>query len=256
MFRRELLYTILIFALLQLLTLVMPLPYFVAVSWIGLLLLLTWILISFITYSGKKVSRFSEVIIKMQLKARWYQYIFVPVIFYTAICGFIFFVNSVFLQQFVILLGCLCLFLLMVHVRSTYQKIYTVSRISRVVFDLVNIMLFYLVAMTLQVSGYISIYLIIGILSLLSVMILVSSLGIAHKLSNLGIFLSILGGITIAVVGYLTRDLNIYTFPFIATLTFYAILSFWHIRLSGVKKLDQYIPPLLFLIMAIILVMG
>lgn len=256
MFKRELLYTIILFVIFEILTLVMSIPYFLAVSWIGMLLLLTWVLISFVAYSGKKVSRFSEVIIKMQLKTRWYQYIFVPVVFYISLCGFIFFVSSAFLQQFIILLGCLCLFLLMLHIRSTYQKIYTVSRMSRVVFDLVNIMFFYVLVMTLRVSGYVDIYLIIVISAVLAFLILTSSLAISHKMSTKGLIMSAFGGVIIGIAGYLTKSQNIYAFPFIATLTFYAVLSFWYIRLSGVKKLDQYIPPLLFLIMSLILVMG
>jgi len=254
--RRELLYTILFFVIFEFIATVDSVPFFAAGVWVGLILLLTWIFLAFVYYSGKKVSRFSEVIIKMQLKVRWYNYVFVPIAFFLSICAFIFFVKSTFLAQFMIIFGCVCLFGLMVHIRATYQNLQAVSQISRAVFDYINVIFFYVLSTTLSISGSVEKIPLSIIMGFLAFFILVADLKMLEKPSFIGTLFAVVGGAIIIGIGVLAIRLNIYIFPFILTLGFYTVFSFWHIRLTGEKRLDHYIPPILFLLMSLILVLS
>ncbi len=255
MFKRELVYTIILFVIMEILTTISSLTLYIGFVWLGLIVLITWIILSFIYYSGKKVSKHSEVIMKLQIKNRWYQYIFIPIFLYLTYTAFIYFVRHPVLKQSLILIGTVLIFILLVHIRTTYQRIHTVSSNSKIVFDMINVIIFYIISEIISKLGYLNSNLIIPIFIIFPSLILISNLQIRKRISKKGLLIALLSGISIGIASFFFKDFKPHIFSFLITLCFYLILSFWYIRLSGERELDKYIPPILFTLMSMILVL-
>ncbi len=255
MFKRELVYTIILFVIMEILTTISNFTLYLGFVWLGLIVLITWIILSFIYYSGKKVSKYSEVIIKLQIKNRWYQYIFIPIFLYLTYTAFIYFIRHPVLEQSIILIGTILTFLLLLHIRTTYQRVHTVANSSKIVFDMANVIIFYILSEIISKLGYLNSNLIIPIFILFPTLILISNLQIRKRLDKKGFLIAVLSGLSIGITTFFIKDFRPHIFSFLITLCFYLIISFWYIRLSGEKELDKYIPPVLFTLMSMILVL-
>lgn len=255
-YKRELGYTIILFVIWEFLVSVSLLGQYLLISWLGLISLLVWIVLLYIYYSYNKVSKYSEVILTLQLKRHWYQYIAIPVLLYISVTMFLFMVHSMVFQQFIILTNSTLFFILMVHIRGSYEKTFIVAHGTKVIFDLINIMVFFMLVTSLSLMATVSTFLIVVAVTVTTILMLTASLKIEEKLGKDGLLWSLIGALIIGIIAYLGQGFNIYVYPFILTLTFYLILAFWHIRLSGVKKVSEYITPLLFTLMALILLLS
>lgn len=255
-YKRELFYTILMFVALELASLAQVAFGFWMVAVVGALVLFTWLVTAFVKYSARKVSKYSDVMIRVGIKARWYTYLFVPVVFYLSIALFVFSVKDDFLKQFAILVGLTMMYLLMIHIRSSYSKVYSVTRVTRIVFDLVNVMFFFLVQTSMILLGFVERIEIALFAGLLVFLILISNLRITGKSSMAGYGWALGAAALVGGLAMLLNNLSLFSIPFVLTLAFYMIVSFWHLRLAGENKLDKYLQPILFTLMAIIIVVG
>jgi hypothetical protein len=50
-------------------------------------------------------------------------------------------------------------------------------------------------------------------------------------------------------------DSNIFVIPAVSTLSFYLVLSLWNIRFAGKLKFVDYLPPFIYSILALILIL-
>ena len=132
--KKELGISIIFFLIMQVLTYTNKLAFFVGASWIGLILLLLWIALTFVTYSERKVSEYSNTYIKIQLRKRWYQYIFLPVTFYILIVCSLYLLSDIFFRQFITIISVIYFFIFFINVKSSYEKIFTIETGTRVVF--------------------------------------------------------------------------------------------------------------------------
>jgi hypothetical protein len=250
-FKKELSFTIFIFVILEFITVTNSLLLFLSLGWIGLLILLIWIVLSLAQFAKDKETKFSDLLVKFKLKNRWYQYVFTPSLFYISLIGFIFFVKHPFLQQFIIFLGSTVLFVLFMNIKSSYNKSFYIEKSSRVVFDMVNLLMFYIVAEILTLSGALHSNITALLFGSLTTIILLSSLKVKERVSWSGLFVSILSGIFIGVFAFFIKYNQPHLFSFLLTLGFYLILSIWHLRLSGERKIVNYLPPFMFVIMSV-----
>lgn len=256
MYKKELINTIVLFVCLELLTVSVSFNQFLVFALLGLVSLIIWAISSFITNSAKKVSKYSDEIIKIQFKMRWYQYFVVPILFYLSLVVYIFFVHQDFMRQVIILLGCFANFVLFVHTKLTYEKVFTFSRISKVAFDLINVIFFFIMSNILVVSGYFSFFAILLILSVFCLAIFIFNMQLSYQFSGKGLVIAIIFTLVLFVSGIYLEVFLFSRFAFLMTLIFYLLISFWHIRMSGERKIDKYLSPLLFALMALILIIG
>jgi len=256
MYKRELFYTILIFVLLELLSLLNDITYTFIIGIAGLLIIVVWIVTSISYYSRKKVSRFSDIMVKLEIRKRWYSAIFMPLVFYLALFSFITIVKDDYLIQFAILLGTIALFTLLIHIRSSFERAFGVEKNTRLIFDVINVVIFFLISsILLWTNTFEGLNLALVMYSLTLLMFLTNLLYV-DKLSSGSFFTTILFGLIIGFASYFSGYLTYLSAPFALTLLFYLFLSMWHTRLAGELRFSKYLEPLLFTIMAMMLVVS
>ncbi|KUK67507.1 MAG: transmembrane(s)protein [candidate division WS6 bacterium 36_33] len=232
-----------------------PLRFLVLLGVVGLLLLETWFIRAFSIYSGKKVSKYSDVIIRISLKDRFFGYFILPAIFYVSLLFFLFF-NRNEMLGYVVLAGCMVLLLvLFLNVKSSLNKLYSLAIATRAIFDFICITIFYLLLNSYIRIGFgIEMFTILTILS--SLVLLVFVLKIHNRLGFIEFLVSILSSLVVSLFTIFFWNYNIFVIPAVGALAFYLIISIWNIRFSGKIKFVDYLIPFLYVAIAIILVLN
>lgn len=222
---------------------------------LGNLLILTWFIRAFTLYSGRKISQYSEVIQRISIKERFFTYFVLPILFYTSLLLFIYF-NTLFLMDMVLVgISALLLFILFLNVKSSFKKVYSIEKQSRAIFDFICIASFYMI-MSVVVRIGVSIWISLLIITIASIIFLWSDIKIHRKESLSSFVITLVSSIFISASCGIFFNTNIFTIPAIATLAFYLILSIWNIRFAGKIKLVEYIPPFIYSILALILILN
>jgi len=222
---------------------------------IGILLLIVWISTTYALFGKKKVSKRSDVFMKIQLIERFFQHIIIPILLYLSLSIFLFSNNNKYIDQISIVISVIIFFYLMLHIRMSLGKVYSVSKVTRVVYDFSSIAFFYFVISVVYRLGLGGI---VGVITAFFVTLfsLVYSLIAIRKVYADTIFVAISVSFLIGVVAYLTKGFNIYIQPSILTVIFYTVISLWNVRFSGSRRFEEYIPPMMYSIMAIILILS
>lgn len=221
---------------------------------LGILLLETWFIRTFQIYSGKKISKYSDVIVRISLKERFFSYFVLPSIFYISILAFLFFNRNLILGH-VVLGICMVLFLvLFLNVKSSLNKIYSVENATRAVFDFICITILYLLT-NIFVRVGLSMLVFALVVFVTAVVLLLFSLKLHKKLGMIEIGVSILSSIFIACLTIIFWNTNIFVIPLVSALGFYLVISMWNIRFAGKIHLTDYILPFLYVVLALILIL-
>jgi hypothetical protein len=122
--------------------------------------------------------------------------------------------------------------------------------------DVISTILFYSIALLLSISGYVPVYFISLAVGLYTVLALFASMYSAGIVGLSGFFLSILAGLIMGFASVLLLPVSLLTYPFVLTLIFYLILSFWHLKMNGEYRLEKYLVPVLFIAMSLIIVLS
>jgi hypothetical protein len=69
------------------------------------------------------------------------------------------------------------------------------------------------------------------------------------------IFVSLLSSVFISCFTIIFWSTNIFVIPLVAALGFYLVISIWNIRFSGKIHLVDYFLPILYVILALILIL-
>lgn len=232
-----------------------PLGTLILLGVAGLLLLETWFVRAFSLYSGKKVSKYSDVIIRISLKDRFFGYFILPAIFYVSLLFFLFF-NRNEILGYVVLAGCMILLLvLFLNVKSSLNKLYSLAVATRAIFDFICITIFYLLLNSYIRIGFgIEMFTILTIISALVLLIFV--LKIHDRLGFIEFLVSVLSSLAVSFFTIFFWNYNIFVIPAVGALAFYLIISIWNIRFSGKIKFVDYLVPFLYVAIAIILVLN
>jgi hypothetical protein len=215
----------------------------------------TWFVRAFSIYSGKKVSKYSDVIIRISLKDRFFAYFILPAIFYVSLLFFLF-CNRNEMLGYAVLAGCMVLLLvLFLNVKSSLNKLYSLAIATRAIFDFICITIFYLLLNSYIRIGFgIEMFTILTILS--SLVLLVFVLKIHNRLGFIEFLVSILSSLVVSLFTIFFWNYNIFVIPAVGALAFYLIISIWNIRFSGKIKFVDYLIPFLYVVIAIILVLN
>ncbi len=178
----------------------------------GALLLETWFIRAFGKYSGKKISKYSDVIVRISLRERFFSYFVLPAIFYSSILAFLYFNRNMVLGH--VLLGvCMVLFLvLFLNVKSSLSKIYSVANATKAIFDFICITILYLL-----VNVYVRIGVSLAIFSLLlfvsAFVLLIFSLKLHRRMGVIEFGISILSSLFIVLLTAIFWNTNIFVNP-------------------------------------------
>jgi len=221
---------------------------------LGIFLLETWFIRTFRLYSGKKISKYSDVIVKISLRDRFFSYFVLPLIFYVSLLAFLYFNRNALLGH-VVLGVCMVLFLvLFLNVKSSLNKVYSIENATKAIFDFICITILYLLT-----NIYIRIGLSMVVFALIlfgtAFILLLFSLKLHRRLGLIEILVSFLSAIFIACLTIIFWSTNIFVIPLIGALAFYLVISMWNIRFSGKVHLVDYILPFLYVVLALILIL-
>lgn len=257
-FKNDLLYLFILIVVIQFFNysvLRASLTFLLIVGFLGLLLLETWFVKAFSQYSSKKVSKYSNVLIKISLKDRFFAYFVLPAIFYISLLFFLYF-NRNDVLGYAVLVGCTVLFLILfLNVKGSLNKIYSLAIATRAIFDFICITIFYLLLNTFVRIGFsIEIFTILTIVSAFILLIFV--LKIHDRLGFLEYMVSLFSSLFISFFTLFFWNHNIFVIPAVGALAFYLIISIWNVRFSGKIKFLDYLVPFLYVLIAIILVLN
>lgn len=220
----------------------------------GVVLLETWFVRTFALYSGRKISKYSDVIVRISLKERFFEYFILPTIFYLAILAFLYF-NKHLLLGHVVLGISMCLFLILfLNVKTSLNKLYKIGNVTKIIYDVICITILYLLVnifVRLGLSQLLTLLLVL----LTSLILLLFILRIHDKLGWYEVVTAFLSSLFISFVTLIVFNLNIFIIPAITALSFYLIISLWNIRFSGKIHLVDYLIPFLYVAVALTLIL-
>lgn len=257
-YRREFVYSSYLFLVFELLltpSFVINLTMYWLTASVGVLLIGSWLIHTYNLFSKKKVSKSSDVLLKISMKERLFTHILLPFISYLSICSFLFFSHNEFLNQVVIVISVILFFYLFLHIRTSYEKVFYIEKKTRLVYDFITISTFYLATSTIAHLGLL-VPIAIGLVTLFSFVAFIYMLYLNNKLELDGFFIALIATVIIYVVATLIWGSNIFTAPAIIATVFYTIVSLWHVRFSGSRNIDDYIPPIMYTLMTLILVLS
>jgi hypothetical protein len=155
-YRREFVYSSYLFLVLELLLTpaftVNILMYWLTAG-VGLFLVVSWLLHTYHLFAKKKVSKSSDVLLKISLRDRLFSHILLPLLSYISIASFFFFSRNHYLNQIVIVVTIALFFYLFLHIRTSYEKVFYIEKHTRVVYDFITISTFYLFTSTIAHLG-------------------------------------------------------------------------------------------------------
>lgn len=226
----------------------------IVIGFLGLLTLETWFVMTYSLYSKKKISKYSDVVMKISLKKRFFSYFVLPAIFYISILFFLFFNRNIVLGNTILIVCMILILMLFLNVKGSLNKYYSLEIFTRAVFDFICITILYLVLNSLLRIGFSLLE--YSILSFISSLILfIFILKLHNKFGLPEVIISIISSILVVVSMILFWDSNVFVIPAIGALMFYLIVSLWNIRFSGKVKLSEYFVPIVYSILALILIL-
>jgi hypothetical protein len=232
-----------------------PLQFLILLGFLGLLLLETWFVRVFSIYSGRKISRYSDVIVKISLKDRFFGYFILPGIFYISLLFFLYFNRNELLGHTVLGICTILLLILFLNVKSSLNKIYSLAVATRAIFDFLCITIFYLLLnIFVRVGVGMETFALLSVI--FSLVLLIFVLKIHDRVGLFEMLVSVLSALFISLFTLLFWNRNIFVIPAIGSLAFYLVISIWNIRFSGRIKFIDYILPFLYVVVAIILVLN
>jgi hypothetical protein len=225
----------------------------IATGVLNILLLETWFLRTFLLYSGRKISQYSEVIQRISFKDRFFDYFILPAIFLSTFMIYLYFNKNIVMSYWIIFISMIVLFILFVNIKSSLKRVYRLSSITKGIFDLVGIITFYL-SINLLLRLDLQVWTILSIIFALALLILLSELQLHDRITLPSFFISIISALFVALSIGVFLFQSIFVATAIGTVSIYLIIALWNIRFSGKYKLLDYLPPFIYGAIALILI--
>lgn len=220
---------------------------------LNILLLESWITRTFFMYSGRRISQYSEVIQRISFRDRLFEYFILPAIFLSTFMTYLYFNKDIVMAYWVIFLCMGILLIFFVNVKSSLSKVYSLSSLTKGIFDFVCLMTFYL-SLNILIRFDLSMTGILSIITGLALLMLIAELQLHDRLTFISLLLAILSAIFVSLSVGVFIFQSIFIATAIGTLAFYLIISLWNIRFSGKYKFVDYLTPLIYGVIALILI--
>jgi hypothetical protein len=224
-----------------------------AVGILNVLLLETWFVRTFILYSGRKISKYSEVIQRTSLQERFFDYFMLPVIFLSTFMVYLYYNTNLLMAYWVLALCMITLLILFVNVKSSLRRVYRISSVTKGIFDFICIITFYLSLNVLfrfnfNVEG------ILFLTGCLAMIMFLSELQLHDRFNGVSLIIALLSSISVSLIMGVFIFQSIFVSTAVGTVAFYMIVSLWNIRFSGKYKFLDYLSPFLYAMIALILI--
>ena len=225
----------------------------IIIGLVGFLLLEVWFAVTFDQYSKKKISKYSNVLMKISLKKRFFSYFVLPGIFYLSLLVFLFYNRNILLGHFVLGMCMILLLVLFLNVKSSMRKFYTIHIATKAIFDFMCITTLYLLLNAFLRIGFSMIeFLLLSFTS--SFILYLFVLKLHDRFGGLEILFAIASSIFVSASLVPFWNRSVFMLPAVGALSFYLIISLWNIRFSGKVKLSDYLAPVLYVLFALALI--
>lgn len=257
-YKREYFYAVLQFVMFEMAILSYDLripSLFLYISVMALWIMLAW---SFFTYWNnreRKVSKLSSAIINIKMFERVTPYFITPLMLVASTYFYLFLNKNEILHQIVIIGGSLLLWGVMVHIRNSYNKYYSIDRWTRVLFKFADLFLFYVATASVFMYSMSEMARIIWIVSI-ATFLLMHQLRLYGQDTTEAYVVYIVSMLFFTLGLIFTESLTLLIRPIILTILFYLIMSLWYTKLSGHRRIDEYLTPIMFALMALIIVLS
>lgn len=257
-YRREFVYSSYLFLIFELLatpSFAVNLYYFLGISLMGYVLINLWLISTYKLHSSRKVSKYSDVLLKVNLVERLFSYVVLPLLFYSSVVAFIILSLSTYMTQVVIVVSIFLIFYLFLYVRTSYEKVYSINRATRFSMDFISIVSYFIftsvISRLVQDTAYNSL-----IVFFVTLFFLIYVLYHHNKFDIQGIIIAFIISLIITAVSIFINTGNLYTDSLLMSILYYLVVSLWNVRFSGSRVFSDYIPPLMYSIMAVILILS
>jgi len=228
--------------------------YLILIGILGVVVLEFWIVRIFRLYSQKKVSKYSDVVMKISLKRRFFQYFVLPFLFYVSLLFFLYFNRNEILGHLVLIISVGFLLVACINMKNSLQRHYSIALATRTIYDFICITALYLL-----LNSYLRIGFSLGEFLLLSFvtsfLFLISILRIHNRLGLVEALVAIVSSFLVCSSMYVAWDSNVFVIPAVGALAFYLIASFWNLRFAGRTKLADYLYPLVYVLLALVVIL-
>lgn len=225
----------------------------IAIVLLNLLLLETWLIRTFFLYSGRKISQYSEVIQRISFKDRFFDYFIMPAIFLTTFMFYLYFNKDLTVSYWMTSLCMGVLLILFINIKSSLRRFYKIGTLTKGIFDLIGILTFFLsinVFLRFDWDVWIKLLITAG----LALVMFLSELQLHDRITVLSFLISLVSAIFVSLSIGVFIFQSIFVATAIGTVAFYMIISLWNVRFSGKYKFLDYLPPLLYGSIALILI--
>lgn len=257
-YKREFVYSSYLFLIFELLvtpSIAVNFNYFLLISIVGYVLINMWLISTYKLHSGRKVSKYSDVLLKINLVERLFTYIVLPLLFYTSIVAFLLFSTSIYINQVLIVVSVFLFFYLFLYVRTSYEKVYSVHHSTRFSTDFISIVAYFIFTSVLTRIVPDPVYFALYIF-FTTLLFLIYTLYHHNKFDIPGITLAIISSLALSITIAFIHSQGAYSNAIVLSILYYLIVSLWNVRFSGSREFQDYIPPVMYSIMAIIFVLS
>lgn len=223
---------------------------------IGMLIPMIWILGSFVRYADFDPAGLTETILKNKLKKRFSVYVTIPLLSYLTTSVYLFVSISDVLSQVVILIMSVLNLALFVHVKGAYHNEFQLTRHSRGVFNLLDIMSFYLISSSVTYVVF-DARLEVLLIAMAGGLLLLHQLIIHQQVNADGMIILLVSGLFLTSCVYVLQQyVHVLVMPILISNVFYLIVSWWNLRLDGIRGYDEYMLPLIYALISTMIVMN
>jgi hypothetical protein len=257
-YKREYFYATLLFVLFEMAVMAYQLmiPYlFMYIAVIGLWFMLAWSFFTFWSNRNRKVSKYSSAVINIKMFERVTPYFITPLMLTGATFFYIFLNKNRLLEQLVIIGAVFLLWAVMAHIRNSYQKQYSIDRWTRVLFKFADLFLFYIGTASVFMYSFNEVTRIVIVVAI-AAFLLMHQLRLYEQNSNSAYYVYIFSMVAFTAGLILTETFTLLIRPIVITIFFYLIMSLWYLKLSGHRRVDEYLTPFMFALMALIIVLS
>ena len=264
MFRRNLFYTVCLFVVFQLMLVPLQMRMYGvywAVALLGFGVVLAELLYSRLTDARTPIYLDSVHVRNLKWREHFLYHAILPGVLYATGVFFLFFNRVRVLDQVAVVIISGVFFVIFNNISATYRRMYSISRNTRVVFDFVNIIVFFFftdVLINLVLYEGLSHYLVFLGAAAMTFVLIGMMVGITRQFTlQVLLFLlisSVFVGLSIMLIWNIPI-FNIAVISLVSTIVFYLVDVFWHHRLEGSFSWEVMSQYALFALMAIILVL-
>lgn len=222
---------------------------------LGLVVLEIWFIIVFRNNSQKKISKYSNVLMKASLKERLFPCFILPALFYISLLFFLYFNRNAILGNIVLGVSMVLLLVLFLNVKSSLKRYYSVHILTRTIFDFLCITILYLLLNSFLRMGF-SLEVYTGLAFASSLVLSIFVLKLHDRIGGVEFLTAVMSSIFISASMVLFWNSNVFVIPAIGSLMFYLVISIWNIRFAGRTKFLDYMSPVLYVILAMILILA